>query len=46
LSYVLVYFGAIHWQRLHETASTPRALGTLLILGGVALVSIGRERET
>jgi undecaprenyl phosphate-alpha-L-ara4N flippase subunit ArnF len=39
LAYVLVYLGATHWPRLLETASPLRTAGTLLILGGVALVT-------
>jgi undecaprenyl phosphate-alpha-L-ara4N flippase subunit ArnF len=44
VSYVLVYFAATHWDRLHEAASPARTAGTLAILIGVALVSFGRER--
>lgn len=44
LSYVLVYFGATAWPRLAEPASPARSLGTLLIVIGVALVSLSRER--
>jgi undecaprenyl phosphate-alpha-L-ara4N flippase subunit ArnF len=42
LSYVLVYAGATFWPRLAEPASVPRTVGTLLILVGVALVSLSR----
>jgi undecaprenyl phosphate-alpha-L-ara4N flippase subunit ArnF len=46
LSYVLVYLGATEWPRLAETASASRSLGTLLIVIGVALVSMsGRARR-
>jgi undecaprenyl phosphate-alpha-L-ara4N flippase subunit ArnF len=44
LSYVLVYVGATEWPRLAEPASTPRTLGTLLIVMGVALVSLSGRR--
>lgn len=44
LSYVLVYAGATHWARLMEPATPLRTLGTLLILAGVALVSLGEKR--
>lgn len=40
LSYVLVYIGATHWARLMEPATPLRTAGTLLILAGVALVSL------
>ena len=48
LSYLLVYVGATQWDRLHETASPARTLGTLLILIGVVFVygSAGRRRKT
>ncbi|HEX5421354.1 MAG TPA: 4-amino-4-deoxy-L-arabinose-phospho-UDP flippase [Gammaproteobacteria bacterium] len=45
ISYVLVYAGATHWSRLMEPLTPLRTLGTLLILGGVALVSLGESRE-
>jgi drug/metabolite transporter (DMT)-like permease len=41
ISYVLVYFGAAHWDRLGEPMTPMRTAGTLLILAGVALVSRG-----
>ena len=40
LSYVLVYLGATHWARLMEPATPLRTAGTLLILAGVALISL------
>lgn len=46
LSYVLVYVGATHWARLMEPATPLRTAGTLLILAGVALVSLTEGRET
>ena len=44
LSYVLVYVGATSWPELAEPATPQRTLGTLLILAGVALVSLTGER--
>jgi multidrug transporter EmrE-like cation transporter len=44
LSYVLVYAGATHWPELSEAATPQRTIGTLLILAGVALASLTRER--
>jgi undecaprenyl phosphate-alpha-L-ara4N flippase subunit ArnF len=44
LSYVLVYLGATHWERLMEPATALRSFGTLLILAGVALVSLSGMR--
>jgi undecaprenyl phosphate-alpha-L-ara4N flippase subunit ArnF len=44
LSYVLVYVGATSWSQLAEHATPQRTLGTLLILAGVALVSLTGER--
>jgi undecaprenyl phosphate-alpha-L-ara4N flippase subunit ArnF len=41
ISYVLVYLGATHWDRLMEPMTPMRTAGTLLILAGVALVSLG-----
>ena len=40
LAYVLVYIGATQWPRLLEPASVLRTGGTLLILAGVALVTV------
>lgn len=45
LSYVLVYLGATQWDRLLEPATPMRTTGTLLILAGVALVSISERRQ-
>ena len=45
LSYGLVYLGAVFWPRLGEAATLERSLGTVAILAGVALVSIGNARE-
>ena len=45
LAYVLVYIGATHWERLAEPASPLRTAGTLLILGGVALVTVAEKRR-
>ena len=45
LAYVLVYVGATHWQRLAEPASLLRTGGTLLILAGVALVTVTNRRR-
>jgi undecaprenyl phosphate-alpha-L-ara4N flippase subunit ArnF len=42
LSYGCVYLGAVFWPRLAETPTLSRSLGTLLILAGVALVSMSR----
>jgi undecaprenyl phosphate-alpha-L-ara4N flippase subunit ArnF len=44
LAYVLVYAGATLWPRLAEPASLLRTGGTLLILAGVALVTVGDRR--
>ena len=43
-SYVLVYIGATSWPTLAEPATPQRTIGTLLILAGVALVSLTGER--
>lgn len=45
LAYVLVYVGATLWPRLAEPASVLRTGGTLLILAGVALVTVGDRRR-
>jgi undecaprenyl phosphate-alpha-L-ara4N flippase subunit ArnF len=45
LAYVLVYIGATHWPRLLEPASALRTGGTLLILAGVALVTVADTRR-
>ncbi len=45
LAYVLVYVGATHWPRLLEPASALRTGGTLLILAGVALVTVADKRR-
>ena len=45
LAYVLVYIGATHWPRLAEPASVLRKAGTLLILAGVALVTVAGTRR-
>lgn len=45
LAYVLVYVGATQWPRLLEPASALRTGGTLLILAGVALVTIAERRR-
>jgi undecaprenyl phosphate-alpha-L-ara4N flippase subunit ArnF len=45
LAYVLVYAGATQWPRLAEPASVLRTGGTLLILAGVALVTVGDRRR-
>jgi undecaprenyl phosphate-alpha-L-ara4N flippase subunit ArnF len=45
LSYVLVYLGATQWDLLHEVSSAARTVGTVLIVCGVALVSLGRSRS-
>ncbi|MEZ0470788.1 hypothetical protein [Luteimonas salinilitoris] len=45
LSYVLVYAGATHWALLMESATATRTTGTLLILVGVALVSLRDKRK-
>jgi undecaprenyl phosphate-alpha-L-ara4N flippase subunit ArnF len=44
VSYVLVYIGATQWPVLMEPATTTRTVGTLLIIAGVALVSLTRDR--
>lgn len=44
ISYVLVYVGATHWQRLAETATPARTAGTVLIALGVALVCASGSR--
>jgi undecaprenyl phosphate-alpha-L-ara4N flippase subunit ArnF len=44
-SYVLVYLGATHWPQLMEPATPLRTLGTVLILGGVALASLPDNPE-
>jgi undecaprenyl phosphate-alpha-L-ara4N flippase subunit ArnF len=45
LSYILVYAGATNWPLLSEGATPMRTFGTLLILAGVALVSINARAE-
>ena len=45
LAYVLVYIGATQWPRLAEPASALRTGGTLLILAGVALVTVAGRRR-
>ena len=45
LAYVLVYIGATHWERVAETGSALRTAGTLLILAGVALVTVADRRR-
>ena len=45
LAYVLVYIGATQWPRLAEPASALRTGGTLLILAGVALVTVADRRR-
>ena len=45
LAYVLVYVGATQWPRLAEPASLLRTGGTLLILAGVALVTVAGRRR-
>jgi undecaprenyl phosphate-alpha-L-ara4N flippase subunit ArnF len=45
LAYVLVYVGATWWPRLAEPASVLRTGGTLLILAGVALVTVAGTRR-
>ena len=45
LAYVLVYIGATHWPRLLEPSSALRTGGTLLILAGVALVTVAGTRR-
>jgi len=45
LAYVLVYVGATQWPRLAEPASLVRTGGTLLILAGVALVTVADRRR-
>jgi undecaprenyl phosphate-alpha-L-ara4N flippase subunit ArnE len=46
LSYVLVYVGATNWPQLAEHATPQRTAGTLLILVGVALVSLTGDRKS
>jgi len=46
LSYVLVYIGATQLPRLMEPATPLRTLGTLLVLAGVALVSMTGDNRT
>lgn len=46
LSYVLVYLGATHWPGLMEQATPLRTAGILLILAGVALVSLTRQQDS
>lgn len=46
VSYVLVYFGATHWSRIHESATPARSLGTLLIALGVGLVCLTAARAS
>jgi undecaprenyl phosphate-alpha-L-ara4N flippase subunit ArnF len=45
LAYVLVYVGATQWPRLAEPSSLLRTGGTLLILAGVALVTVADRRR-
>jgi undecaprenyl phosphate-alpha-L-ara4N flippase subunit ArnF len=46
MSYVLVYVGATQWPALQEPATTLRTVGTLLIIGGIALVSMTNDRAS
>ncbi len=46
LSYILVYLGAIYWDKISEVLSYERSLGILLILVGVALVNIKTRPAT
>lgn len=46
VSYVLVYAVATWWSALGETATPLRALGTLLVAAGVALVSSTRAERS
>lgn len=39
LSYILVYLGAASWPMLHESFSTTRSLGLLIVVIGVILVN-------
>lgn len=40
LSYVLVYLGAVYWDRIGEAVTLERSFGIILVLVGVALVNI------
>jgi len=40
LSYVLVYLGAVYWDRIGESLSVMRSIGILLVIIGVALVNM------
>jgi len=44
LSYVLVYIGAVFWERIGEEFSLVRSMGIALVLIGVVLVNI-RDRD-
>ncbi len=46
LSYILVYLGAVYWDKIGEVLSYERSLGILLILIGVALVNIKTRPAT
>lgn len=39
LSYVLVYLGAASWPMLHESFTTTRSLGLIIVVIGVILVN-------
>jgi len=44
VNFVLVYVGATHWPLLMEPATPARTMGTLLIIAGVALVSLTSDK--
>ncbi len=45
VSYVLVYVGATRWDTLAEPATPLKTIGTLLVIAGVALISVTGPRR-
>lgn len=46
MSYVLVYLGAVFWQRIGEEFSLQRSAGILLVFAGVILVNYKKSGST
>lgn len=45
LSYVLVYVGATQWSELAEPVTPLRTVGTILVIAGVAILSLDKTTE-
>ena len=45
-AYVLVYFGAVFWPKIDEDISFTKTIGVVIIIIGVAIVSIPSKRQT